>query len=116
VLGGLRGAEVLGLRPEDLRPDEPPVSDCLDMPNIVDYDNRMIRMMNQPKPSTPSNHPSPRAWSPTATFVLLAFLGVGVLELGSNQVAGAAICFALAAAYLPLRALRVRLLQARDVR
>jgi hypothetical protein len=69
-----------------------------------------MRFMNTP------SQPSPRIWSSTATFVLLAFLAIGTVQLGGRQVAGAAICFGLAAAYLPLRVLRVRLQRARERR
>ena len=55
-------------------------------------------------------------WSRTATFVLLAFLAVGTIELGGHHVAGALVCFVLAVAYLPLRALRGLLTHAKEGR
>jgi hypothetical protein len=52
------------------------------------------------------------SWSGTATFVLLAFLAVGTVELGGHHLAGAVMCFVLAAVYVPLRLLRGHLLRA----
>jgi hypothetical protein len=63
----------------------------------------MIRTTKTPNPTWPWN------WSRTATFVLVAFLVIGTLELAGRQVAGAVICFALAVAYVPLRVLRGQL-------
>ena len=57
-----------------------------------------------------------QTWSGTATFVLLAFIVIGAIELGGHQVAGSVICFVLAAAYIPLRAVRRRLVDSRDSR
>jgi hypothetical protein len=80
------------------------------MPNFVEYDYRMIRTSQTPKETTDWN------WSHTATFVLLAFLAIGAIELGGRHVAGAVICFVLAAAYVPLRVVRGRWLGAREGR
>jgi hypothetical protein len=60
----------------------------------------MIRTSKTPKDTAHSN------WSHTATFVLLAFLAIGAIELGGQHVAGAVICFVMAAAYVPLRLVR----------
>ena len=55
-------------------------------------------------------------WSPTATFVLLAFLAIGTIELAGHHVASTVVCFSLAAAYVPLRVVRGRLLAIRGRR
>jgi hypothetical protein len=54
-----------------------------------------------------------RNWSGTATLVLLVFLAVGTIELNAHNTGGAVIGFVLAAAYVPLRILRSRLLPRR---
>jgi hypothetical protein len=73
------------------------------MAKLVRYDYRMIRTTNI------TNSKSPWNWSRTASFVLLAFLAIGAIELAGHQVGGAVVCFVLAVAYVPLRALRGRL-------
>lgn len=73
------------------------------MPIFGVYDSRMIRTLKM------FNQTWPVSWSRTATFVLAAFLAAGTIELGGRHMAGAVICFVLAVAYLPLRALRRRL-------
>lgn len=59
---------------------------------------------------------APRTWSSTSTLILLAFVVIGTLQAGAHQIAGAAVCFALAAIYPPLRILRGRLTSRRDHR
>jgi hypothetical protein len=56
---------------------------------------------------------APGTWSGTATLVLLVFLAVGTVELSAHNTVGAVIGFGLAAAYVPLRILRSRLLRRR---
>jgi hypothetical protein len=67
----------------------------------------MIRTMKTPP------HAARWNWSSTATFVLLTFLALGTIELAGQHVAGTVVCFSLAAAYVPLRVLRGRLLAIR---
>ena len=64
----------------------------------------MIRTMKTPRDTARLN------WSPAATFVLLNFLAIGAIELAGHHVASTVVCFSLAAAYVPLRAVRGRLL------
>jgi hypothetical protein len=52
---------------------------------------------------------APRAWSGTSTLILLAFVVIGTLQAGAHDTAGAAVCFALAVVYPPLRILLGRL-------
>jgi hypothetical protein len=59
---------------------------------------------------------APRIWSSTSTLILVAFVVIGTLEAGAHQPAGAAVCFALAVIYPPLRILRGRLARRRDRR
>ena len=56
----------------------------------------------------------PRIWSSTSTLILVAFVVLGTIEAGAHQAAGAAVCFALAVLYPPLRILRGRLAGRRD--
>jgi hypothetical protein len=51
----------------------------------------------------------PRIWSSTSTLILVAFVVLGTIEAGAHEAAGAAVCFALAILYPPLRILRGRL-------
>jgi hypothetical protein len=64
----------------------------------------MIRTMKIPRDTARLN------WSPTATFVLLAFLAIGAIELAGHHMAGTVVCSSLATAYVPLRVVRGRLL------
>jgi hypothetical protein len=59
---------------------------------------------------------APRTWSGTSTLILLAFIVIGTLQAGAHHGAGAAVCFALAVVYPPLRVLRGRLASRRDHR
>ena len=52
---------------------------------------------------------APRIWSGTSTMILLAFVVIGTLQAGAHHGSGAAVCFALAVIYPPLRILRGRL-------
>lgn len=65
---------------------------------------------------TEDKRTAPRNWSATSTLILLAFVVIGTLQAGSHHVAGAVICFALAALYPPLRVMRGRLTRSRDNR
>jgi hypothetical protein len=56
----------------------------------------------------------PRTWSSASTLILSAFVVLGTIEAGAHQAAGAAVCFALAVLYPPLRILRGRLAGRRD--
>ena len=67
----------------------------------------MMRTENSPSPAAPRN------WSGTATLILLVFLAVGTIELSAHNTDGAVIGFVLAAAYVPLRILRSRLMRRR---
>jgi hypothetical protein len=49
-------------------------------------------------------------------MILLAFVVIGILEAGAHQMSGAAVCFALAVIYPPLRILRGRLASRRPHR
>jgi hypothetical protein len=49
-------------------------------------------------------------------MILLAFVVIGTLQAGAHNATGAAICFALAVVYPPLRVLRGRLVSGRDRR
>jgi hypothetical protein len=70
----------------------------------------MIRNLKTPGRSLPWS------WSRTATLVLVSFLAVGLVELGGHDVTGAVVCFVLATAYVPLRALRGLLVRAKEGR
>jgi hypothetical protein len=59
---------------------------------------------------------APRTWSSASTLILLAFVVIGTLQAGAHDVPGAAVCFALAVIYPPLRILRGRLAGRRDRR
>ena len=52
---------------------------------------------------------APRTWSGTSTLILLAFVAIGTLQANAHSIAGAAVCFAMAVIYPPLRILRGRL-------
>lgn len=47
-------------------------------------------------------------------MILLAFVVIGILEAGAHHTTPAAVCFALAVVYPPLRVLRGRLAGRRD--
>lgn len=66
----------------------------------------MMRTMKTPSVQVPP------WWSGTATFILLAFVAIGTIELANHHVIGAVICFVLAVAYVPMRVLRARLSRA----
>lgn len=59
---------------------------------------------------------APRTWSNTSTAILLAFVVIGTLEAGAHHLSGAAVCFALAVIYPPLRVLRGHLASRRGHR
>lgn len=59
---------------------------------------------------------APRNWSSTSTLILLGFVVIGTLQAGAHHSSGAAVCFALAVIYPPLRILRGRLTSRRDHR
>jgi hypothetical protein len=59
---------------------------------------------------------APRTWSSASTLILLAFVVIGTLQAGAHRNSGAAVCFALAVIYPPLRILRGRLASRRDHR
>lgn len=56
----------------------------------------------------------PRTWSTASTLILVAFVVIGTIEAGAHEASGAAVCFALAVIYSPLRILRGRLAGRRD--
>lgn len=58
----------------------------------------------------------PRTWSAASTVILAAFVVIGTLQAGAHDVPGAAVCFALAVLYPPLRIARGRLAGRRDRR
>jgi len=49
-------------------------------------------------------------------MILLAFVVIGILQAGAHHTSGAAVCFALAVIYPPLRILRGKLASRRDRR
>jgi hypothetical protein len=59
---------------------------------------------------------APRTWSSASTMILLAFVVIGILQAGAHHTSGAAVCFALAVIYPPLRILRGKLASRRDRR
>jgi hypothetical protein len=59
---------------------------------------------------------APRTWSSASTLILLTFIVIGILQAGAHHTSGAAVCFALALIYPPLRILRGRLASRRDHR
>jgi hypothetical protein len=59
---------------------------------------------------------APRTWSSASTLILLTFVVIGTLQAGAHDATGAAVCFALAVIYPPLRILRGRLTSSRDRR
>jgi hypothetical protein len=57
---------------------------------------------------------APRTWSNASTAILAAFVVIGILQAGAHHTPAAALCFALAVIYPPLRILRGRLASRRD--
>lgn len=59
---------------------------------------------------------APRTWSSASTLILVTFVVIGTLQAGAHHSSGAAVCFALAVIYPPLRILRGKLTSRRDHR